>query len=96
MRHDSQCLHILSTASFVGRKNILQVDSSLNSPNTLNDCRHLAGIDWDARTQKRGVYQIVGKGHRGWSPNVDNELGNYDYLLGADVRLFVTPSTGQG
>ncbi|KAI9461626.1 alpha amylase [Lactarius psammicola] len=45
----------------------------------------LAGIDWDHRTKKRGVYKIVGKGHKGWSLNVDKELGNYDYLLGADV-----------
>ncbi|KAI0303756.1 glycoside hydrolase family 13 protein [Multifurca ochricompacta] len=46
---------------------------------------HFTGIDWDHRTQKRGVYKIVRKVRKGWSPNVDNELGNYDYLLGADV-----------
>jgi hypothetical protein len=46
-----------------------------------------AGVDWDHRARKRAVYQIVGNGHKGWSPNVDNELGNYDYLLGADVGL---------
>ncbi|KAF8486078.1 alpha amylase [Russula ochroleuca] len=46
---------------------------------------HFTGIDWDQRTRKQGIYQLVGKGHKGWSPNVDNELGNYDYLLGADV-----------
>ena len=42
---------------------------------------------------KQGVYKIVEKGHRGWSPNVDNELGNYDYLLGADVGSFIRTST---
>ncbi|KAI9455990.1 alpha amylase [Russula earlei] len=46
---------------------------------------HFTGIDWDHRTRTRGVYKIVGKGHQGWSRNVDDELGNYDYLLGADV-----------
>ncbi|KAH9039701.1 glycoside hydrolase family 13 protein [Lactarius hengduanensis] len=46
---------------------------------------HFSGIDWDHRTKKREVYKIVGKGHKGWSLNVDNELGNYDYLLGADI-----------
>jgi len=46
---------------------------------------HFTGIDWDHRTRTRGVYKIVGKGHKGWSRNVDNELGNYDYLLGSDV-----------
>ena len=51
----------------------------------------LAGIDYDNRTKKQGVYKIVGKGHKGWSPNVDKELGNYDYLLGADVKTFIRP-----
>ncbi|KAI0264421.1 glycoside hydrolase family 13 protein [Gloeopeniophorella convolvens] len=46
---------------------------------------HFTGIDWDHRSQKREVYKLVGKGHKGWSTNVDEELGNYDYLLGADV-----------
>ncbi|KAI0250198.1 glycoside hydrolase family 13 protein [Lactifluus subvellereus] len=46
---------------------------------------HFTGIDWDHRTRKRGIYKIVGRDHKGWSPNVDNERGNYDYLLGADV-----------
>lgn len=46
---------------------------------------HFTGIDYDHRTKKKEVYKIVGKGHKGWSPNVDKELGNYDYLLGADV-----------
>jgi hypothetical protein len=49
----------------------------------------LVGIDYDQRTKKQEVYKIVGKGHKGWSPNVDNELGNYDYLLGADVKIFI-------
>jgi alpha-amylase len=54
---------------------------------------YLAGVDWDQRTRKRGVYKIVEKDHKGWSPNVDNELGNYDYLLGADVRSFIRALT---
>jgi hypothetical protein len=86
--HTSHSRHILSTASSVGIKNILQVDRYFSgSPNTPSDCRHLAGVDWDQRAQKRAVYQIVGNGHKGWSPNVDKELGNYDYLLGSDVGL---------
>lgn len=47
------------------------------------------GLDWDDRTKTKGVYRIVGKGHKGWNKNVDNELGNYDYLLGVDV-LYVS------
>ena len=47
------------------------------------------GIDWDHRTRTEGVYRIVSPKHRGWSRHVDRELGNYDYLLGADVRRVV-------
>ena len=36
-------------------------------------------------TKTKGVFRITGPGHQGWSRNVDNELGNYDYLLGIDV-----------
>ncbi|KAJ3871609.1 glycoside hydrolase family 13 protein [Lentinula edodes] len=43
------------------------------------------GLDWDQKTQTKGVFKIVGKGHKGWSKNVDKELGNYDYLLGVDI-----------
>ncbi|KIJ62812.1 glycoside hydrolase family 13 protein [Hydnomerulius pinastri MD-312] len=46
---------------------------------------HFTGLDWDDLTQTNGVYRITGKGHRGWSMRVDKELGNYDYLLGADI-----------
>jgi hypothetical protein len=84
-RHNPQGLHILSTASSVGIKNILLVDIPCTHQ-TPSNSRRLVGVDWDHRTQKRAIYQIVGKGHKGWSPNVDNEFGNYDYLLGADVR----------
>ncbi|KAI0322613.1 glycoside hydrolase family 13 protein [Amylostereum chailletii] len=46
---------------------------------------HFTGLDWDDRTRTKGVYRIVGGRHRGWSRNVDRELGNYDYLLGQDI-----------
>lgn len=45
------------------------------------------GLDLDHRTQSRGIYRLVGQGHKGWSRHVDRELGNYDYLLGADVCI---------
>ena len=32
------------------------------------------GVDWDNRTKKKELYKIVGKGHKGWSTNVDDEL----------------------
>ena len=68
---------------------------SLDSPNALNvsDCVHFPGVDWDQRGRKKGVYKIVERGHNGWSPNVDDELGNFDYLLGADVGSFIMTTT---
>ncbi|KAK1226556.1 hypothetical protein PQX77_010439 [Marasmius sp. AFHP31] len=47
---------------------------------------HFSGIDFDRRTRKREIYRIVGGKHCGWSPRVDCELGNYDYLLGSDIN----------
>ncbi|KAK7050974.1 hypothetical protein VNI00_005086 [Paramarasmius palmivorus] len=46
---------------------------------------HFTGVDWDQRSKTRQIFRISGGGHKGWSENVDRELGNYDYLLGADV-----------
>ncbi|PVF95845.1 thermostable alpha-amylase [Serendipita vermifera] len=47
---------------------------------------HFTGVDWDSRRKKNGIYRFTGPGaHQGWSHNVDNELGNYDYLLGVDI-----------
>ena len=44
-------------------------------------CFH--GIDWDEARQLAGVWLFEGKQ---WNENVDDELGNYDYLMGADVH----------
>ncbi|TFY58604.1 hypothetical protein EVJ58_g6311 [Rhodofomes roseus] len=46
---------------------------------------HFTGLDWDHKKQMKGIYRIVGGSHKGWSKFVDSELGNYDYLLGADI-----------
>ncbi|KAF9648737.1 glycoside hydrolase family 13 protein [Thelephora ganbajun] len=43
---------------------------------------HFTGVDWDHTTKKRGIYRMTNKS---WSPRVDDEHVNYDYLLGADV-----------
>ncbi|KAJ6531810.1 glycoside hydrolase superfamily [Mycena capillaripes] len=43
---------------------------------------HFTGLDWDHRTRTKTIYRIAPKG---WSQHVANELGNYDYLLGADI-----------
>nr|AOC97453.1 alpha-amylase [Flammulina velutipes] len=46
---------------------------------------HFTALDWDHKTQTKAIYRIEGPGHKGWSKNVDKELGNYDYLLGIDI-----------
>ncbi|EIM91274.1 glycoside hydrolase family 13 protein [Stereum hirsutum FP-91666 SS1] len=45
---------------------------------------HFTGLDWDHRSKKNAIYRIA---HKPWSPNVDQENGNYDYLLGIDIDL---------
>ena len=79
----------ISTAHFSGLENILLVIYPLKHPNPVLD--KTVGIDWDRKTRTKNIFRIVGSGHKGWSRNVDRELGNYDYLMGADVRsmLFI-------
>ena len=43
------------------------------------------GVDYDNSTKKNAIYKIVGE-HKDWDKNVDSELGNYDYLMNADVN----------
>ena len=45
---------------------------------------HFHGSDWDDYTQKSGIYRFYGK-H--WDKDVDDENGNYDYLMGVDIDL---------
>lgn len=46
---------------------------------------HFTGVDWDNKTKTKGIYRISSPKHKGWSRNVDTELGNYDFLLGIDI-----------
>lgn len=48
------------------------------------DWTHFHGVDWDESHLQKSVYQFYGK-H--WDKQVDQEHGNYDYLMGADVDL---------
>ncbi|MEW4353731.1 alpha-amylase [Streptococcus pneumoniae] len=47
---------------------------------------HFTGTDYDAKRQKSGIYLIQGD-NKGWADDelVDNENGNYDYLMYADL-----------
>lgn len=47
---------------------------------------HFSGLDYDAKHDETGVYMILGEG-KGWADNesVDDEKGNYDYLMYDDI-----------
>ena len=45
---------------------------------------HFDGVDYDQRSGKTSIYRFMNKS---WDNKVDNENGNYDYLMGADIQL---------
>lgn len=45
---------------------------------------HFTGIDWDDRMKRGGIWRFEGKK---WAKDVDEELGNYDYLFVAPISL---------
>ena len=45
---------------------------------------HFSGVDYDQREGKQGVFRILGE-NKGWNLGVSNEMGNYDYLMFADI-----------
>ncbi|MDU1903481.1 MAG: alpha-amylase [Dysgonomonas sp.] len=45
---------------------------------------HFTGTDYDQMTKKKGIFLIEGEG-KSWNEGVDDENGNYDYLMFADV-----------
>lgn len=47
---------------------------------------HFSGTDYNAVNKKSAIYRILGEG-KNWSPGVDNENGNYDYLMFNDLDL---------
>ena len=56
--------------------------------NTYSDFKwhwyHFSGTDYNKANDKTGIYQIIGEG-KAWSEGVDNENGNYDFLMFADI-----------
>ncbi len=45
---------------------------------------HFTAVDRDERTGENGIFRILGE-NKGFSPRVDREKGNFDYLMFADV-----------
>ncbi len=46
--------------------------------------KHFSGVDYDKLTNRRGIFQIVGE-DKSWSDAVDDENGNYDFLMFANI-----------
>lgn len=45
---------------------------------------HFSGVDHDDLSGENGIFRIIGEG-KGWAYGVSNELGNFDYLMFADI-----------
>ena len=48
------------------------------------DWTHFHGVDWDEEKGVSSIYKFYGKK---WDKEVDDENGNFDYLMGADIDL---------
>jgi alpha-amylase len=45
---------------------------------------HFSGTDWDAANERKAIFQLKGEG-KSWSESVDDEDGNADYMMFADL-----------
>ncbi|PRO66670.1 alpha-amylase [Alkalicoccus urumqiensis] len=45
---------------------------------------HFNGTDYDAAEERDGIFRILGE-HKDWNDHVDDEFGNYDYLMFANI-----------
>lgn len=45
---------------------------------------HFSGVDFDQLSGQTGIFKIEGE-NKGWSWSVDDEKGNFDYLMFADI-----------
>ncbi len=46
--------------------------------------KNFSGVDYDDRKKDHGIFNFSGKG---WEQEVDNENGNYDYLMGCNLDM---------
>ena len=44
-----------------------------------------SGVDYDARTGEQAIFSIQNEYGDGWQDVMDNEFGNYDYLMFSDI-----------
>lgn len=46
--------------------------------------KHFDGVDWDENTKEKAIFKFTMKDSE-WEPILDPEVGNYDYLMFADI-----------
>jgi len=51
------------------------------------DYKCFTGVDYDQRTQETAIFSILNDYGEGWEEMVDNEKGNYDYLMYDDIEF---------
>ena len=71
---DNKVVRVATKFTFPGRKNKYS-DFQWN-------WTHFDGIDYDDKTKEHAIFRFKNKT---WSGAVDEEFGNYDYLMGADL-----------
>ncbi|WP_345949145.1 alpha-amylase [Mucilaginibacter sp. PAMB04274] len=49
------------------------------------DHQCFAGVDWDAGNEESAIFSIQNQYGEGWQDVMDNENGNYDYLMLCDI-----------
>lgn len=45
---------------------------------------HFTGVDFDQLSGESGIFRVIGD-NKGWAYGVSGEMGNYDYLMFADI-----------
>ena len=46
--------------------------------------KNFSGVDYDAREKDHAIFNFANKG---WAPKVDDENGNFDYLMGCNLDM---------
>jgi len=46
--------------------------------------KHFDGVDWDENTKEKAIFKFIQR-DSSWEPILDPEVGNYDYLMYADI-----------
>ncbi|HMH21865.1 MAG TPA: alpha-amylase [Puia sp.] len=51
------------------------------------DYKCFTGVDYDQRTQETAIFSILNDYGEGWEEMIDDEKGNYDYLMYDDIEF---------